>query len=351
MEDQMNDPDLSLYVSHDKIVIPITENESIYISCTKELTPIDMLDLYFGRTDSTGNKVWMGALFFVEVMSKPMIPSSSSSSSLNFSNDNIITFDYLNKMRTTLFDKKRVIELGAGTGVSGISLLVGGSLKGGDHRQPHFFTFTDFDRNILNLCQTNCDKNLSTIGRIDYTKLNSKQRLEFESQDNGYIVCPLSWGNHNDSTTHNNNNDDDEEENHVFLKDSSYDTLIATDVLYDLASLKPLLQSTIHLLKPEGYFVLSHVPRASVGYDSPIADTEILENIITKEAEQHGLSIITTTIDESLTPIIIRPSDIIQLLRQTKNRNNCNSLKKMKEMDEVGASIMIFQKTHTIVET
>eukprot|EP00532_Pseudo-nitzschia_australis_P020039 CAMPEP_0168304484 /NCGR_PEP_ID=MMETSP0142_2-20121227/46871_1 /TAXON_ID=44445 /ORGANISM="Pseudo-nitzschia australis, Strain 10249 10 AB" /LENGTH=141 /DNA_ID=CAMNT_0008255709 /DNA_START=112 /DNA_END=533 /DNA_ORIENTATION=- len=42
------------------------------LRCVNRLTPLDMLDLSNGAGDATGNRVWMGAVFFLECMVRPL---------------------------------------------------------------------------------------------------------------------------------------------------------------------------------------------------------------------------------------------------------------------------------------
>ena len=63
------------------------------------------------------------------------------------------------------------------------------------------------------------------------------------------------------------------------------DTVIATDVIYDISTVKLLCQTASHILKDGGYFVLSHVPRASVDNTPDYSTKEVLENFILKKRQ------------------------------------------------------------------
>jgi 2-polyprenyl-3-methyl-5-hydroxy-6-metoxy-1,4-benzoquinol methylase len=79
------------------------------------------------------------------------------------------------------------------------------------------------------------------------------------------------------------------------MNPKSYDSVIATDVLYDISSLAPLMQTASKLVKVGGYFILSHVPRASVeadngdGGSAAVARADVLESLIVEEGTKHGL--------------------------------------------------------------
>ena len=67
------------------------------------------------------------------------------------------------------------------------------------------------------------------------------------------------------------------------------DSVIATDVIYDTASIRPLFQTAASVLKTKGYFVLSHIPRASIKCGERESSTssirDEIEALILKEAE------------------------------------------------------------------
>uniref|UniRef100_A0A7S1YS87 Methyltransferase type 11 domain-containing protein n=1 Tax=Ditylum brightwellii TaxID=49249 RepID=A0A7S1YS87_9STRA len=97
-----------------------------------------------------------------------------------------------------------------------------------------------------------------------------------------------------------NSNQKNDNDNILQLMPSSYDTVFATDVLYDLSSLSPLFTTASKMLRGGGYFVLSHVPRASVQdyHDDDddddgktiIGTANVLEHLICNEAIKHGFT-------------------------------------------------------------
>ena len=44
------------------------------VRCMESLTPLDMLDLSNGLSDATGNRIWMGAVLFMECMVRELLP-------------------------------------------------------------------------------------------------------------------------------------------------------------------------------------------------------------------------------------------------------------------------------------
>ena len=282
--------------------------QQISIQCVSALSPLDMIDMYNGSQDATGNRVWTGALLFLEAFartlpmeqyapcmadddrSKDELPSSTSTK-----NDCFATpmQTKLSELRTRAFDNKAIIELGCGTGVSGVSLLVT------DVDTPSIVTFTDFDKPALDLCKRNCESNID-----DRSKYNIQQ---------------LEWGSSLPEG----------------IEPASFDTVIATDVLYDISSLAPLMHAASQLVKDDGYFILSHVPRASVeagddGTESTaVASADILEALIVAEARKLALCV----------EIILRPSELSSIWDgKTLNKTSFAA------MDSVGSAVLVFQK-------
>ena len=183
--------------------------QQISIQCVSALSPLDMIDMYNGSQDATGNRVWTGALLFLEAFARtlpmeenaPCVADDDKSkddlpSRTSTKNDCIATpiQTKLRELRTRAFNNKAIIELGCGTGISGISLLVA------NVDTPSTVTFTDFDKPALDLCRRNCESNIDEQSRY------SIQQLEWGSSLPEGIV-PVS-----------------------------FDTVIATDVLYDISS-------------------------------------------------------------------------------------------------------------------
>jgi methylase of polypeptide subunit release factors len=90
----------------------------------------------------------------------------------------------------SLFRMKCVLELGCGTGVAGLALL------DESENAPASIVFTDSNPASLELCRQNCLRNLS-------------------ANDKRYSVARLHWGS-------------------AIGRDSFFDTILATDVLYDI---------------------------------------------------------------------------------------------------------------------
>jgi hypothetical protein len=139
--------------------------------------------------------------------------------------------------------KSIICELGCGTGVGGMATILFHCLRpcGDNNRSviatttPGFHVvFTDNDVDTLELCQSNC-------------KLNGIDPQTYSHQ-------LLRWGRENLSKDNN---------SELGLWSHSIDTVIATDVVYDLKMIRPLMETAIGLLKlnGSGYFILSHIPR------------------------------------------------------------------------------------------
>ena len=117
-----------------------------------------------------------------------------------------------------------------------------------------------------------------------------------------------------------------------------YDTVIATDVLYDIASLPPLMMTASSLLKGRGYFILSHVPRASVldisqkGCGPAVASVEVLTKLIVEEASKYQLCLDSSNIG------IVEPA-ALSTLWERKSLNEAS----FADMADVGAAIFVFR--------
>jgi predicted nicotinamide N-methyase len=197
------------------------------------------------------------------------------------------------------FAGKRVVELGSGTGVGGIGLLRS------DCAVPSHVVLTDADPNALDLCRRNCQHN------------------ELLS----YKVAKLTWGEalppglfemENDSTP------------------GYFDTVCATDVLYDIGFLSPLFQTAVDCLgRASGRrtFVLSHVPRACYSSEHPAVDN--LESHIVERAKEFGFVL------EKL----LRPSDLSRQADDNdvkKPEDALNGSVTLEEMEQAGAAILVF---------
>jgi hypothetical protein len=230
-------------------------------------------------------------------------------------------------LRQILFQNKEVIELGAGTGASLISIGMIG--MNDDSVRPSRLSLTDNDSNVLSLCRMNCATNL-------------KKGIE-------YNVDHLEWGREQIQKLAKKGND-------RYYEEDSYDTVIATDVIYDLSSVPILFETASYLLKETGYFVLSHVPRASINCESN-SIREALEKRILREATNHGFVPMpnqTSTIENVSCSLdimalfdkedyAIRPNNLMDVWGNGKKiiaSAECD----YEEMDLVGASLIIFVK-------
>ena len=115
---------------------------------------------------------------------------------------------------------------------------------------------------------------------------------------------------------------------------SEVQTVIAADVLYDISSLHPLLSAASQVLLANGYFILSHIPRADVRRNRNESHQEALERIVISSAKEFGLEL-AIKLPPIITPDIfgIYSTKFIPLLHHTFD-----------DFKEVGAAILIFQK-------
>lgn len=227
--------------------------------------------------DGTGNLMWTAALCFgylvaqtveglrrylyrhpsvVVAVAPPITPSLSEEASAT----------------TTLQEPAphRVCELGCGTGGAGIALLLFSSASSsvdedatGSNRRTHHsashpgtchpcghhhVVFTDSDAESLDLCKRNCELN--------------------QIHPDHYSQHLLVWGQHPPDES------DDE-----LLRKHSFDTVLATDVVYDLKMIPPMLGTVDYLLKKDGgHLILSHVPRFCLPKEEDGGDDDVRTN-------------------------------------------------------------------------
>ncbi len=349
---------LSKFSQHSETIFPLDDDTSsslqMTLRCVYELTPLDMLDLYHGRADATGNRIWMGALLFIEAFVRPLSwPEHGDHLDDGASSDNYQSqARAFWQLRMELFDGKQILELGTGTGASGIAIALGGAASEEDttgrkvYAKPSIVTLTDSDPNALLLCQQNCEINLDS------------RRSEIYSCE--YVVHELEWGSKSSTQYRENlidkHNVTQLSKENPGLAPYSQDTIIATDVIYDLSALGPLLETTQMILKQGGYFILSHIPRASVDWDISRSASigEALEMHIVDEAAKYGLKplLADAYYDDmnvawcrDLTPrqdYAIRPRDLSNIWEggELMSSNEFN----YEEIDSVGGSIIIFVK-------
>jgi SAM-dependent methyltransferase len=337
-------------------------NSLIYKSvATHQLTPLDMTydddddndDEYTTTNikkeyyDGTGTIVWMAALVIL-----PVILSSHNNSKSNNRNN-----DKDNDNKHSYFEDCRVCELGCGAGVAGMAIW--------KFHNPSLVVFSDNDPKALELCRGNCQLNSidssSSLSSSEHYKEVRYEILEWVQDDND-------------------NDDDDNDENESekesspsslsslsFWKENtaSFDTIVATDVLYEIVMIPPLLETAVRLLKPSGYFWLSHVPRfylpkkekvdpppqaeyptysSSNSFDDDggcggddTAAAIALERHIQQEAAKVGLALVET----------IRPDQLCALAATTLESSSYFSLDKLEEMHAVVFLFQLFQTKTT----
>ena len=134
-----------------------------------------------------------------------------------------------------------------------------------------------------------------------------------------------------------------------------FDRIIATDVVYDLGAIKPLIETSSLYLKKDGYFVLSHIPRASI--DCKLGSSSIrdeIESFIVQEANRHGFVHVDFGFvdngyrerynvdydDATGKDFCIRPSHLMKLQRDIITSDEVD----FSDMESIGAGVMLFQK-------
>jgi len=254
--DDWSTVDTNGFIDHELINILWSDHAPpLTIACVSTLSPLDMMNLSDGSHDATGHRVWMGVQFFVEAL-------RSGSMQL-----------------LTAFQNNSILELGCGTGLGSIVLLLH------EHLGCRKVLLTDNDTAVLDLCLKNCQHNL-------------------DPSDTRWSIAKLDWG----------------KESNILC--GKVDTILAADVLYDIVALDAILMSVCQYLSPNGHFVLSHVPRASLPGHGKVATSEQLEDYIVGHAMSLGLAL----------KQLIRPSDL-----------TCIRNKAIQEMQEAGAAILLFQ--------
>ena len=377
---------------------------TMQIRCLLELTPLDMMDLSFGIADPTGSCIWLGAFFFLEIFARdldlhfsPALPSLTAAHS-RLHPCAIEMRQYLAHLRNFLFPPScKVLELGSGTGMSGLSLLavdeksnVNKEIEttGNGSIQPSILVLTDANEDSLELCRMNLDLNLNDSN--DGKSNVFVQRLEWGE---GNAAKVIGASDDNGTTIKENILEGDSESRNKTCQTSpeqqlpaSYDTVFATDVLYDLSSLVPLVNTASELLAEGGYFILSHVPRASVPKSMSIekqnntnnshetedddnacyavGSSQQLEPIIIREASKVNLSIASfpptyERFNPDITAIfeahgnekqmILRPTLLSYLwdeipLQAHSSSSSVSKKNSWRKMIEVGAAILVFQK-------
>lgn len=296
----------SAYKNYDCIEIFISSSTCLKINCVQSLTPLDILALSNGTGDATGNKVWTAAYFFISSFAMAYPPHICSKEPLLFSHSGIPIELY--QLRKTLFNDKIVLELGCGTGVSGLSLIVSGF----DHQRqelckPAWFVFTDGDDNTLSLCRKNAESNLSVY------------------DEQHYSFVKLAWGEEESIESLRINL------NHIGqVGIQGFDTIIATDILYDLEALRPIFNTVHTLLVDQGFFVLALVPRISLDESQAVSDIGAIEQLIESVAQLYKMKRLYR----------IRPQDLSAFM---ENSLMPKGIQRTQDMESKDSSILIFQ--------
>ena len=323
------------------------DSTTLTIQCLSELTPLDMMDMSFGIADPTGSCVWLGAFLFMEMFARKLDVDTTSYGQRYWSN-----------IRSKIFPKGcHAVELGAGTGMAGLSLMITSQYVQDDTQNdkaiytgPSLLVQTDVNDDTLELCRINRDTN--NLGTFNERYGVHIKKLEWGKGNAGKV---FGCKEEKDTTTCSSGRE-------VISLPTMYDVVFATDVLYDLASLVPLVVTASELLKEGGYFILSHVPRASIDdeddihvNDEVVDPWEKLETIIIREASKVDLVLATypticedanekimqTISNEQYKHMILRPALLPHIFGESSSLSSKHSVQKM--MD-VGASILVFNK-------
>jgi hypothetical protein len=202
--------------------------------------------------DGTGNLMWMAAVCFGHLVAQQVEPLRSYLSYLPITTTTSTTtttkpfYSRHNHHRRRYH--RRVCELGCGTGGAGISLLLFSNNNNNDNIANNnsvsssaesesgsgscHVVFTDNDVESLELCKSNCELN--------------------EINPNNYSHRLLGWGLQQQQQQEEKVEVEQEQEkndHHLDLDRYSFDTVLATDVVYDLKMIAPLLQTAEFLLK------------------------------------------------------------------------------------------------------
>lgn len=196
---------------------------SFDIECIEPDSPLDIINFEMSTNeyDATGHCVWAGAFLLVNCMR-----------------------ELVNRYS---LGNKRMIELGSGTGIGGLAVMLADADE--EHRPSHV-CFTDNDPAVLELCQRNCD--LNHVSKESYT------------------IEELTWG--------------EETDDEIEL----FDIALATDVLYDVDLIEPLFTTVARTISLKGIFILSHIPRACYNEGNPPEAIKDLEKYIVDQASIHG---------------------------------------------------------------
>ena len=336
------------FSSHDdcrQIPLPASSSSSssdfsLAICCASSLSPMDMMNMSNGADDPTGHVIWKGALMFIEALPISLLNGSS--------------------LKERCFDRKRILELGCGTGVAGIAATIA--------CRPKLSVLTDGNEDALKLVRHNCRINglrpiskSTSMKRVKESESSNKLIAECQPNSDCYVF-PLKWGSSDQINTKQLNpkvgtiEDETElDKKSSLISKASFDTVMATDVLYDLAALSPLLETTNYLLKGGGTFVLSHIPRAALPPDEDNQDPIIsVDSHSISPLEGYIIGKVTSGCHAMMLDYIIRPSDVISAKDgandlsegTTPSIADCEKKKwtELEEMRDAGAALLVFSK-------
>lgn len=251
----------------------------------------------------------------------------------------------------------RICELGCGCGGAGMSLLLFHRTEKQQDGKYHV-VFTDNDTESLDLCKSNCELNGIHPNLYSQRLLwwGRRQRQQQQQQQN---VVQTTFEEH------------------------SFHLVVATDVVYDLKMIRPMLQTAFDLLHEEGYFILSHVPRFCLpnitvveedttkdDYNTQPQQPETtqqddtknvapyikLEEHIVDEATMTGFLLVDTIrpheeLEEdspSFTYAVNSEDDIKKIDDEDNNSNFSKTTLTAKDMEEAHAVVFVFRRRSSI---
>lgn len=272
---------------------------------TSNMTLLDVCNyIPDDQVDGSGHCVWMGALFFLHAIGISAILSKPNPFGL--------------------LHGQTVMELGCGTGTAGIGLF---RLLQQRRKELEKIVFVDNDPQVLELCRQNCYSNNIPESSFQIFRQGS------------WIDTAIGKKDAEDMP-------------------QSVDTIIATDVLYDLKIIQPFFKTAsllLELLSPSSvgpkkksakHLIVSHVPRWFLPREEK-RNTESTKSNPSQELEQHIIQqanafsfiLIQTIRPQSLLQSIEASSDNMKLLP-----NELEILcKDLRGMDEAAGVLWIFQ--------
>jgi len=316
------------------------------------------------EVDGSGHCIWMGALYFLHVMSLGLALKE-----IPFLDNNIPEEGPASWCNDEdFFQQKVMAEIGCGTGTAGIGLMkmlllsceAKKMLAVADAKDciPTKLIFLDNDAQAIDLCRKNCDQNFRPS---PYAAALLESHLD------------AAW-------TEQETPKQDSDVNHTCNIEMDIDVIFATDVLYDLKIIRPFFQTVSRKLsnhkspndtidscdrtrRKKKLLVLSHVPRWFLPRKENDKDSEnhdpvtALSDHVKQEAARCGLSLRHA----------VRPKDVLaqyhDLLEEKKRLLNTTTtlvddafsgsesskwseslfLNDLHEMDQAGAVLFIFE--------